>query len=181
MRIFILSFVGLILALSAPAQDRYLTRQGYISFFSHTPVEDIKAENHQVLSIIDLSTGNVAVTMLMKSFEFEKALMQEHFNENYVESDKFPKSKFEGKITNLDDILSEDTNVATVRGQLTIHGVTNPVTIEGKLEVTEKTILFEGSFMVTVADYKIKIPSVVARNIAKDVKVTCVLEHKPYE
>lgn len=162
------------------SQDRYITKQGYMSFYSHTPVEDIKAENNQVLSIIDLSTGNVAVTLLMKSFQFEKALMQEHFNENYVESDKYPKASFEGKINNLQDIVEGDNGVAEVSGSLTIHGITKPVSIEGKLDITDSSIRFESSFMVTVADYEIKIPSIVARNIAKEVEVTCILEHTPY-
>lgn len=163
------------------AQDRFITRQGFISFYSHTPVEDIEAVNNQVLSIVDLNSGAVAVSLLMKSFQFEKALMQEHFNENYIESDKYPKANFEGKITNLSDILSGDNGVAMIAGDLTIHGITRPITMEGKLDITEESVRFEGSFMVTVADYDIKIPSIVARNIAKEVKVTCVLEHEPYQ
>lgn len=163
------------------AQDRFITRQGFISFYSHTPVEDIEAVNNQVLSIVDLNSGAVAVSLLMKSFQFEKALMQEHFNENYIESDKYPKANFEGKITNLSDILSGDNGVAMIAGDLTIHGITRPITMEGKLDITEESVRFEGSFMVTVADYDIKIPSIVARNIAKEIKVTCVLEHEPYQ
>lgn len=169
-----------IFSTASNAQERYITKQGYISFYSHTPVEDIQAENHQVLSIIDLSTGNVAVTLLMKSFEFEKALMQEHFNENYVESDKYPKANFEGKIENLDKILEGEIGIAEISGNLTVHGITKPVTMEGKIDITDNAINFEGSFMVTVADYKINIPSVVINNIAKEVKVTCKLEHTPY-
>ncbi|WP_236974020.1 YceI family protein [Membranihabitans maritimus] len=162
------------------SQERYITKQGYISFYSHTPVEDIKAENNQVLSIVDLSTGNVAVTLLMKSFEFEKALMQEHFNENYVESDKYPKASFEGEIQNLKEILDGENGVAAITGDLTVHGITKPITMEGKLKITDDAVNFDGSFMVTVADYEINIPSVVARNIAKEVEVTCKLEHTPY-
>src|SRR5690554_480360 len=161
----------LILPLITEAQDRFITRQGFISFYSHTPVEDIEAVNNQVLSIVDLNSGAVAVSLLMKSFQFEKALMQEHFNENYIESDKYPKANFEGKITNLSDILSGDNGVAMIAGDLTIHGITRPITMEGKLDITEESVRFEGSFMVTVADYDIKIPSIVARNIAKEVKV----------
>src|SRR5690554_8148922 len=106
MRFIILIFWIVVINTSVFAQNKYFTKQGYISFYSHTPVEDIKAENNQVLSIIDFSTTEIAVTLLMKSFAFEKALMQEHFNENYVESDKYPKANFSGKIQNLEDILS---------------------------------------------------------------------------
>ena len=171
----------LILPLITEAQDRYITRQGFISFYSHTPVEDIEAVNNQVLSIVDLESGAVAVSLLMKSFQFEKALMQEHFNENYVESDKYPKANFEGKIMNLPEIRAGDNGVALIKGNLTIHGITKPITMEGKLDVANKRVRFEGSFMVTVADYDIKIPSIVARNIASEVKVTCVLNHEPFK
>lgn len=180
MRIFLLIILGVLASQDMRAQDRYLTRQGYISFFSHTPVEDIKAENHQVLSVIDLATGEVAVSLLMKSFQFEKALMQEHFNENYIESDKYPKSTFKGNIMNLEEILNGDNGIAEVKGDLTIHGITRPVNIEGKLDISGGVVHFEGTFPVIVADYDIKIPSIVARNIAREVEVTCILEHHPY-
>ena len=171
----------LILPLITEAQDRYITRQGFISFYSHTPVEDIEAVNNQVLSIVDLESGAVAVSLLMKSFQFEKALMQEHFNENYVESDKYPKANFEGRIMNLPEIRAGDNGVAQIKGNLTIHGITQPITMEGKLDIKKERVRFEGSFMVTVADYDIKIPTIVTRNIAKEVKVTCVLNHEPFK
>lgn len=163
------------------AQDRYITRQGFISFYSHTSVEDIEAVNNQVLSIVDLSNGAVAVSLLMKSFQFEKALMQEHFNENYIESDKYPKASFQGKIENLQSVLSGENGVAVVKGDLTVHGITKPITMEGKLGITDHLVKFEGKFMVTVSDFEIKIPSIVSRNIAKEVEVTCILEHERYK
>lgn len=170
----------MLFTLTATAQDQFITKNGYISFFSHTPVEDIEAVNNQVLSIVDIKTGEVAVSLLMKSFQFEKALMQEHFNENYIESDKYPKATFQGKIMNLKEVLSGEKGVATVSGELSIHGRTNPLTMEGKITISDRTLRFEGSFMVTVADYDIKIPSIVARNIAREVRVTCILDHHPY-
>lgn len=106
--------------------------------------------------------------------------MQEHFNENYIESDKYPKATFQGKIMNLKEVLSGEKGVATVSGELSIHGRTNPLTMEGKITISDRTLRFEGSFMVTVADYDIKIPSIVARNIAREVRVTCILDHHPY-
>src|SRR5690606_4047232 len=171
----------LLLPLLSYGQERYITRNGFISFYSHTPVEDIQAVNNQVLSIVDLSNGTVAVSLLMKSFQFEKALMQEHFNENYIESDKFPKASFQGTIVNLQDIMAGENGVALVKGDLTIHGITKPITMEGKLDISDLLVKFEGKFMVTVADFEIKIPSVVSRNIAREVEVTCILEHEPYK
>lgn len=162
------------------SQEKYLTKQGDISFYSHTPVEDIKAENKQVLSIIDLSGGEIAISILMKSFVFEKALMQEHFNENYVESDKFPKATFAGNIQNLEELLSGENHIAEIDGKLTIHGITKPVRIEAKTDLEEKKVVLTGKFMITVADYDIKIPAIVRNNIAKEVEVSFKLEHLPY-
>lgn len=163
------------------AQDQYFTRQGYVSFFSHTPVEDIKADNNQVLSILDFETGEIAITMLMKSFTFEKALMQEHFNENYVESDKYPKAFFSGKITNLDAIKNGDVAVAIIHGDLTIKDATHPTVIESRITFEQETIVLRGKFMVTVADYNIRIPAIVRRNIAREVEVSFHLIHEPYQ
>ena len=164
----------------AQAQEQFFTRQGYVSFYSHTPVEDIKADNNQVLSIVDFSSGEIAITILMKSFTFEKALMQEHFNENYVESDKYPKANFNGTITNLAAVKSGENGIAQITGQLNIKDATHPITIESKIIYEEDSITLKGEFMVTVADYNIKIPAIVRRNIAKEVEVSFNFIHHPY-
>jgi len=173
-------FMMLFFSSFVQSQEQYFTRQGYVSFYSHTPVEDIKADNNQVLSIVDFSTGQIAITILMKSFTFEKALMQEHFNENYVESDKYPKASFSGIITNLEALQNGENGVAQISGQLTIKDATNPVTIESKVTIEEDTITFLGKFSVTVAAYNIKIPAIVRRNIAKEVEVSFNFVHHPY-
>ncbi len=162
------------------AQERYLTKNGSITFFSSAPMEDIKADNNQVLSIIDASNGNMAISILMKSFMFKKALMQEHFNENYVESDKYPKATFKGQILNF-DTLKDTSTKAQVKGSLTIHGVSKEVTIEANITKKSDTINVEGEFFVNVADFNIKIPAVVVNNIAKKIKVSFKLNHTPYK
>lgn len=169
-------FLGTALAFG---QEKYLTKQGYTSFFSSSPVEDIKADNHQVLSIIDTSNGAIAISILMKSFMFEKSLMQEHFNENYVESDQFPKAIFKGQILNFEALDAHKKEV-TIRGNITIHGVTKPLETKAFIIKSDQTISLNGSFPVKVADFGIKIPSVVANNIAKVVEVTYEFDHKPY-
>ena len=121
------------------AQERYLTKNGAISFFSSAVVKDFRADNNQVLSIIDAGSGQMAISILMKSFMFEKALMQEHFNENYVESDKFPKATFRGDIVDFENITDLDTKVA-VKGIITIHGVSKEIVIGAK-KFTLKTCL----------------------------------------
>ncbi len=160
------------------AQEKYLTKNGHTSFFSSSPIEDIEADNNQVLSIIDTKTGKIAISILMKSFMFEKALMQEHFNENYVESDKYPKATFKGEI--LDFATLENTSEVIIKGNLTIHGVTKSLETKAKIKKTEDHIFLEGSFPVKVADFNIEIPSVVVNNIAKTIKVSFNFDHKPY-
>jgi len=172
--------VALLLCSGLSAQDKFLTKEGYVSFFSHSLVEDIKADNNQVLSVIDTVTGKIAIQMLMRSFMFKKALMQEHFNENYVESYKYPKATFSGEILNFDE-LSEENNVTEIVGTLTVHGEEKEISTKVIVEIAEGGILLKGDFYVDVADFKIKIPSIVANNIAKTIKVTFELDHKPYK
>ncbi|TYP99291.1 YceI-like domain-containing protein [Tenacibaculum adriaticum] len=160
------------------AQERYITKHGTISFFSHSPVEDIEAINSQVLSIIDKENGNIAISILMKSFMFEKSLMQEHFNENYIESDKFPKATFTGKILNINNL--ENKNSVLIEGDMTIHGISNKIEIEADIEINKNDISLKGKFPIVVSDYDIKIPSVVKNNIAKTIEVSFLLNHKKY-
>ncbi|ARV14932.1 YceI family protein [Polaribacter sp. SA4-12] len=162
------------------AQERYLTKNGSVTFFSSAIVEDIKADNNQVLSIIDATSGKMAISILMKSFMFEKALMQEHFNENYVESDKFPKATFKGVIVGFENIKDAETKVE-VKGIITIHGKSKEIVIPANIKRTEGSILVNGEFNLLVADYDIEIPGVVAKNIAKKIKVTFEFNHKPYK
>lgn len=161
------------------SQGKYITKDGYISFFSHSLVEDIKADNKQVLSIIDSETGEIAIQLLMRSFLFKKALMQQHFNESYVESHKYPKALFKGFILNFKD-LSENSDTE-IKGTITIHGIEKEISIMAKVNIDNEEIIISGDFMVEVADFNIKIPAVVRNNIAKIIKVTFNLEHKPYK
>lgn len=161
------------------SQGKYITKDGYISFFSHSLVEDIKADNKQVLSIIDSETGEIAIQLLMRSFLFKKALMQQHFNESYVESHKYPKATFKGFILNFKEL--EDTDDTEIKGTITIHGIEKEISIIARINSNQKVIKISGDFMVEVADFNIKIPAVVRNNIAKIIKVDFNLEHKPYK
>ncbi len=162
------------------AQEKFLTKQGSVSFFSSAPVEDIKADNNQVLSIINTSNGTIAIAILMKSFMFEKSLMQEHFNENYVESDKYPKATFKGEVLNF-DTLNQIEQEVTITGNITIHGVTKTLKTLAKISKTTDVISIQGSFTVKVADFNIEIPSLVVNNIAETIEVRFALDHKPYK
>lgn len=164
----------------ANGQERFLTKNGAVTFFSSAAMEDITANNNQVLSIIDAKTGKMAISILMKSFMFKKALMQEHFNENYVESDKYPKAIFKGDVINFDSLKESATNV-NVKGTITIHGVTKEITIPASFTKTSESILVKGEFYLKVADFNIEIPAIVVKNIAKKIKVSFEFNHTPYK
>jgi hypothetical protein len=176
--IFILSF--LFFAVNA---QKYMTKNGYIGFFSHTPMEDVKGDNNQVAGVLDISTGEMVFQALIKSFHFDRALMEEHFNENYMESDKFPKSSFKGKITNLSSVnfSKNGTYDVTVEGDLTIHDVTNKFSTKGTIEVVTGGINASSKFNIVPEDYKINIPGVVREKIAKNLEVTVTIKYTPLE
>jgi len=162
------------------SQDKFLTKTGFVSFFSHSLVEDIKAENNQGLSIIDTKTGEIIIQLLMRSFMFKKALMQEHFNENYIESSTYPKAIFKGRILNYDQLVNEDL-VAEIEGVLFVHGKEKEIKITGEMKRDSDELILSGDFMVEVADFDIKIPTIVVNNIAKIVKVSFEFHHTPYK
>jgi len=168
----ILMIFMLTTSLLANAQ-KYMTKSGTIRFYSETPVEKIEALNRQVNSALDFSTGNFVFKVLIRGFEFEKALMQEHFNENYMESEKFPNSTFNGKIVNIKDVnLGKDGVYKVVaEGDLFIHGVTNKVKVNGTLEVKGGKIIGKATFNVAPRDYNITIPKAVIKNISEAIQV----------
>lgn len=162
--------------------QKYMTRSGHVWFHSEAPLETIEAHNYQVTSIIDIASGEVVFSMLIKGFQFEKALMQEHFNEKYLHSDKYPKATYEGRITNISDLTLDKPGTYTVEmeGNLTIHGETKAVKTTATLENKDGKLLGNAKFPVAVKDYKVEIPSMVARNIAEVVDVTVDVAYEPY-
>lgn len=157
--------------LTANAQDKIFTKTGKVSFYSDSPLEKIEAHNSRATSVIEISTGAIEFSVLIKGFEFEKALMQEHFNENYMESDEYPKATFKGKITNiaLIDFKKNGEYNATIEGELTMHGVTQKIITIAKINVKEGKISASGNFQVALKDYKISRPKAVAEVI--DIKI----------
>jgi YceI-like domain len=165
--------IALLLLSSTVSAQKYMTKTGQIRFFSETPVEKIEATNNQVNSAIDIATGDFVFKVLIRGFEFKKALMQEHFNENYMESDKMPTSTFTGKITNLKEINFAKDGVykAIVEGNLTIHGVTKKITEKGTLEIKGGRISTKATINIKPKDYNIAIPGAVVANIAESIQV----------
>lgn len=175
MKKFLLAIVaGVLIMHTVSAQERYYTRNAHIDFFSHAPLEDIKAENMQVAVFLNVTDGSISAAMLMKSFVFKKALMQQHFNENYVESDEFPRSEFEGKIDGFKalDFRTSALNKVTAVGKITLHGVTRDISIPGTISKKGGKFQVDAKFILKPADFDIKIPSSVKDNIAEEIEVT---------
>ena len=180
MKIFTTLFCSFLFVAVSISQERYLTKNEAINFFSKAPIEDITADNNQVLSIIDATSGKMAISILIKSFMFKKALMQEHFNENYLESDTFPKATFQGIILNFDTLKDAETKLK-VKGILTIHGISKEKTIEANFKRTKAAIIVDGDFIVALDEFNVEIPSVVEKNIAKQIKVSFNFNHTLYK
>lgn len=170
----------LLSTLFVSAQDKYYTKSGSIDFVSKGEIETIQALHKSVTCVLDSKTGAVQFAVLMKGFEFKKALMQEHFNENYVESDKYPKAEFRGQITNNNEIgyTKEGAYTAHVKGKLTMHGQTQDVETDGKITVKGEKLLAGSTFTIQMSDYNISIPTLVKQNISNTVtiNVNCSLE-----
>jgi polyisoprenoid-binding protein YceI len=178
-----LAFLGILISLAGIAQDRYSTKTGTIYFMSHTDAIDIDGTNRQVVSIIDIKTGDMVFNLLVKSFEFTLATASEHFNETYMESHKYPKASFKGKIKDISkiDLTKNGKYDVVVDGDLTIHGVTKPVSEKGTLEVKNGEIIAASAFKVSIDDYKITVPKLVEDRVAKIVDVKVNLTYKPMQ
>jgi polyisoprenoid-binding protein YceI len=165
----------------AAAQKLY-TKNGHISFFSKTSMENIQADNNQVMSVLNTQSGELQFSVIIKSFHFEKALMEEHFNENYMESDKYPKSTFKGTIAGIGKVnfTTDGSYPVTVNGDLYMHGATNKVSAKGVISIKGGKITATSTFTVALADYKITVPKLVEANIAKtiEIKVDCLYDQK---
>ena len=181
-----LSFLPvLLLLLAAPragrAQTKFITKTGRVSFFSTSIIEDIEARNNAAAAVLDLSSGQLAFAIPVKEFVFKRTLMQEHFNENYMESDKFPKATFAGHFSGVDAAMlgvAGPHNVQ-VEGDLSLHGVTHHVTVPGTLELKNGQLLAFAFFSVAPADYNIEVPLLVRENIAKIVSIRVALACEP--
>ncbi len=170
----------MLVAAGVNAQEKYFTRSGKVSFSSKTDMENIEATNTKGTSVMDTKTGQVEFAVLMKAFEFEKELMMEHFNENYVESDKYPKATFKGSITDISSVnfQKDGTYPVKLKGQLTFHGVTNDITPDGTIEIKGGKPTGKTSITILLADYKIVIPNVVKDNISKSVKIDIIAAYE---
>jgi polyisoprenoid-binding protein YceI len=148
------------------------TKQGTINFFSKAPLEDIDAKNDKVTSLLNSSTNEIAVRVPIQEFQFRNKLMQGHFNENYLESEKYPYATFKGKVNETIDYGKPGNYDVSATGVLNIHGVNQKRTLKGKMQITENNILLDTKFEVLLVDHKIKIPTLVFNKIAEKIAVT---------
>jgi hypothetical protein len=171
---YIFIIVTSCLALLRPAAascQLYSTRSGFVGFYSKTALEDIKAENNQVYAIIDGGKQELAFQLLCKGFVFPKELMQEHFNENYVESDKYPKATFSGAYTGQVQLNKDGVYKVTVKGNLTLHNTSKAIETPATIEVKNGHLLGQAEFKVKPEDFNISIPSLVRDKIDKEMTV----------
>ncbi len=159
----------------------FSTATGVTRFSGTTPLENIEAENKKSQAILNTATGELAIRMNMTGFVFPNKLMQEHFNENYIESEKYPTATFSGKVSKSLDYAQDGTYEVSATGKFTVHGVTKERTIDGKLTVSGGKITLTSDFKVALADHKIEVPQIVFVKIAQviSVKVNYVLA--PYK
>jgi hypothetical protein len=181
MKKFLFVFVLLAASISAFSQGKYISKNAYISFYSSTSMEDILGESNEAVTILNAETGEIAFQALMTTFHFKRALMEEHFNENYMESTKFPKAKFSGKIEGFSkEMLKNPASEVKVTGTMSVHGVDKTITIPVKFGIENSKLVGTAKFKVTPEDYGIAIPSLVRDKIAKQMEVTVKAEYQPY-
>lgn len=174
-----LLFAAVLLAAGFTAKAQmYVGSSSKVQFFSYTAVENIDATSSSATTVLNTATNQVACEMKIKDFKFKNGLMEEHFNENYMESDKYPKASFRGKINETVDYTKDGTTSVTMTGDLTIHGVAKPRTINATVTVKGETITVDSKFAVTVKDHNITVPEAMGAKIATVVSVTMHTEMK---
>lgn len=173
----VIILLGLLFFFIGGYGQKYKSEKGQITFFSDGAIEDITAENTGVGSMFNASTGDLVFIVAIIDFKFSKSLMREHFNEKYMETDLFPRSTFQGRVTGFDKTAKGEQKVKAV-GKLTMHGVTKDVEAPGVLEINEGHVTMKSKFIVLLKDYNIKIPTIVWQNIAEKVEVKIDFTYK---
>ncbi|NML67397.1 YceI family protein [Hymenobacter sp. RP-2-7] len=165
---------GLALPHAGLAQSKFMTKAGHLTFFSASIMEDIEARNDKVAAVFDLSGGQVAFAVPIREFQFKRTLMQEHFNENYLESEKYPRATFTGQVLDAAQVLKllpTGTQNVEVEGNLTMHGVTRKIVVAGTIQQRDAQVILVAYFNLAPADYAIDVPLLVREHIAKSVSV----------
>jgi hypothetical protein len=159
----------------------YIADSCRVIFFSSTEMEDIKAVNTISKPVMNFADSAIQISISIRDFEFERSLMQEHFNEDYMESDKYPHAVFKGKINQKVDYKKSGVTQVTVTGAMNMHGVIKTITIPGTITVKDGLVFLWAKFNVTMADYNVRVPEVLGNNLADFVTVTLTATMKPYK
>jgi hypothetical protein len=159
------------LTVNQAGQDIYTCKTANVNIYSSAPIEDIEATASNGVSVFNAGTGELDFSVPIRGFHFPKALMQEHFNENYMESDKYPQATFKGKIQEHPDLSKDGTYPVTATGDFQVHGVTQTRTITGNLKVSNNVVTMTSEFMVKCADHHIEIPQIVFHHIAESIRI----------
>lgn len=164
----------------AHAQSVYIATGAKAHFFSETVLENIDAKSESMTSVLSITTNEIQFSVPLRTFKFEKSLMEEHFNEKYVESETYPKTSFKGKLNETIDWTKDTLMIVTATGDLNLHGVTKTITEQGKLTIKKGTIRIETAFTIALKDYNILVPKVVSQSVAENIKVDVDCNYMPY-
>jgi hypothetical protein len=177
----VILFVLLFAVTIAFGQPKYMTKSGSMSFEASQPTfEPIEATHSAVSALLNADTGELAVLALVRGFRFPLALMEEHFNENYIESHKYPKTSFKGSILNFDsNAISKQPLTVQLTGELSMHGVTKPISVSATISQSDEHITLASSFSVKTLDFGIEIPSLVRKQIDENVQIELSLALQP--
>ena len=180
-KIIIASFLCFFLLAFQEQSKIYINNSVKITLFSEAPLENIEATSVKGISVFNATTGEIQFTIPIKSLKFRKSLMEEHFNENYMESDTYPNAKFKGKINQKIDLQKNGEFAVTATGELDVHGVKKSRTITGTLTIDQRSINLNAKFNVLCADHRIKIPQLVFQKIAESIQITVSGNYIPYK
>ncbi len=176
--IYIILFT--LLSISTGTPDLYTCKNARISIFSHALIEDINAVSQTGMSVYNPATGELDFSVSISSLQFAKAFMQEHFNSDYMESDKYPRAIFKGKIQEHIDLTKDGIYTINVAGDLTVHGITKNRTVQGNMSVKNGVITMTSEFLVNCSDHHIDIPQILFYHIAENIKVNVLATYSLY-
>ncbi len=169
------------MSINQAGQDVYTCKNAKINMYSSAPIEDIEANSTAGVSVYNASTGELAFSLPIRSLHFPKSLMEEHFNSDYMESDKYPKATFKGKMQEHPDLTKDGSYPVTVTGELEVHGVTQTRTVTGNLKINNGVLTMTSEFIVKCADHHIEIPKIVFHNIAESIRVRVAATYAVYK
>ena len=178
-KVFLLFLISAHFSFAQGTDNVYTERQGKVTFFSYTPVENIQASTNQAQSQFSPETEEIVVQIIMRTFKFKKSLMYEHFNESYIESDLYPKAFLKAKIEGFDATQLSQTRM--IKGEFTLRGITKDIEIKTTITKENKGYRFEGELEVKIDDHDIKVPGVLSANIAKKIQVSFNFQYDPDE